>query len=417
MAELSRPRAAARPRRATHLAVTTSFVERVAPALFAGIAFLAGCGGGDDEATTASAPTSTTATAQEAPDPDRPPPAGDGRGGVELEEIGRFDSPVYVTQPPEGGEDLYVVEQSGKVKRVPTDGGEPEVFLDLSGQVACCGEQGLLSIAFSPDYGTSGLIYASFTNGDGDSRIVEYRSEDGKPVDTASGRELLAIDQPFSNHNGGLVLFGPDGELYAGYGDGGSAGDPDRNAQDPKTLLGKLVRVDRRTAGPGSAEHEAVASGLRNPWRFSFDRDTDDLWIGDVGQQEFEEIDAVAADEVDGANFGWSAYEADARFNENEEAPGHVAPVFAYGHDEGCSITGGYVVRDPELRSLYGRYLYGDFCQGELRSITAETGSRATDDTDLGVQVPGLSSFGEDAEGRVYATSIEGPVYRLNPAQ
>jgi glucose/arabinose dehydrogenase len=389
---------------------------RLAVALGASALLLGACGG-DDETTSTSEPTTTsTSTTTEKERPDGPPPTGDGEGGVKLEEIGNFDSPVYVTQPPAGDDSLYVVEQTGNVQRVPADGGEPEVFLDLSDEIVCCGEQGLLSIAFAPDYSESGLLYASFTNTEGDSRIVEYESKDGQPVDTADGREVLAIDQPFPNHNGGLVLFGPDDELYAGYGDGGSAGDPNRNAQDPATMLGKLVRVNPGASNPSSSdEHEIVAVGLRNPWRFSFDRETDDLWIGDVGQSEFEEIDAVELPDAEGANFGWSAYEADARYNDDEEAPGHIPPVFAYGHDEGCSITGGYVVRDPELESLYGRYLYGDYCQGELRSFTADPAREASDDTDLGVQIPSLSSFGEDAAGNVYATSTQGPVYRLEP--
>jgi glucose/arabinose dehydrogenase len=364
------------------------------------VALLAGCAGEDEPATTPSQDGSGAGTEAK---PAGGGSIGDGEGGVELEEVGTFDSPVYVAQPPSGDDALYVVEQTGRVQRVPAGGGEPEEFLDLSGDVSCCGEQGLFSIAFAPDYEKSGLLYASFTNTEGDSRIVEYRSEDGDPVAAGEGREVLALDQPYANHNGGLVLFGPDGELYAGYGDGGSAGDPERNAQDPGTLLGKLVRV-----ALDGGEHEIVASGLRNPWRFAFDAKTDDLWIGDVGQQAFEEIDAV-----EGANFGWSAYEADAVFNEDEEAPGHIPPVFAYSHEEGCSITGGLVVRDRSLESLYGRYVYGDYCEGELRSLRADPGPAASDDRFLGLQVPGLSSFGEDAKGRVYATSVEGPVYRL----
>jgi hypothetical protein len=208
------------------------------------------------------------------------------------------------------------------------------------------------------------------------------------------------------------VLFAPDGRLLLGLGDGGSAGDPERRAQDRSTLLGKLVAVD--TSGGG--DHEIVALGLRNPWRFSFDRTTGDLWIGDVGQDQLEEVDGVEAGDVNGANFGWSAYEGTVRFNDDQDAPGHVPPVHTYGREGGCSITGGYVVRDPDLESLYGRYLYGDYCEGELRSFTAEPGQRARDDAFLGVQVPGLSSFGEDARGNVYATSLEGPVYRLDPA-
>ena len=370
---------------------------------------IAGCGD-DDDPTPPPAATTTEPRDRE----QRRPQVGDGRGGVELREIGTFEQPVLVTQPPSGDDrpddSLYVVEQTGRVLRLGRDD-DPEEFLDLSGEVSCCGEQGLLSIAFAPDYGRTGLLYASFTDAEGNSRVVEYRAQGGD-VEPGSARELLAVDQPASNHNGGLLAFDPQGELLLGLGDGGSAGDPDRNGQDPTTLLGKLVRVD--TSGEG--DHEIVATGLRNPWRFSFDRETGDLWIGDVGQQEVEEINAVRPDEIDGANFGWSAFEGHNRFNADEEAPGHVPPVFTYGHDEGCSVTGGHVVRDRELESLYGRYLYGDYCRGELRSFTAEPGSAAGDDAELGVQIPGLSSFGEDARGRVYAVSIQGPVYRLEPS-
>jgi glucose/arabinose dehydrogenase len=377
-------------------------------AVVAATTALAGCGGDEDEPTTTASAPETTTTAKEKSKRERAPETGDGTGGVELEEIGAFEQPVYVAQPPAGG-DLFVVEQTGRVQRVPEEGGDPEVFLDLSDQVVCCGEQGLLSVAFAPDYEDSGLLYASFTDTEGDTRVIEYRSRGGEPVDAGDGTEVLAQDQPYANHNGGLVLFDPDGRLLLGLGDGGSAGDPERRAQDRSTLLGKLVEVD--TSGDG--DHRIVAVGLRNPWRYSFDRETDDLWIGDVGQQEFEEVNGVAAGEEQDANFGWSAFEADARFNSDQEAPGHVPPVFAYGHDEGCSVTGGYVVRDPELESLYGRYLYGDYCAGQLRSFTAEPGEKATDDVELGVEVPGLSSFGEDVDGHVYAVSVEGPVYRL----
>jgi len=369
---------------------------------------LAACGGEDEPPTADAPPPATTAGAQK-PEP-REPKTGDGDGGVELTEIGSFEQPLHVTQPPAGDGALYVVEKTGTVLRVPA-GGEPEVFLDLSGEVSTGSEQGLLSIAFAPDYDESGLLYVSFTNTAGDSRVIEYRAG-GNRVDPASARELLAHDQPFANHNGGLVLFGPSGRLLLGLGDGGSGGDPSRNAQDPSSLLGKLIEVD--TSGGG--EHRIIAIGLRNPWRFSFDRETGDLWIGDVGQNEFEEIDGVPADEIRGANFGWSAFEGEARFNADQEAPGHLPPVHTYGREGGCSVTGGYVVRDARLESLYGRYLYGDFCEGQLRSFSARPGRKAGDDRALGPQVPGLSSFGEDSRGRVYATSLEGAVYRLDPA-
>ncbi len=225
----------------------------------------------------------------------------------------------------------------------------------------------------------------------------------------------MKIEDFATNHNGGLLLFGPDGTLYLGMGDGGLGGDPERTAQDLDSPLGKLLRID--TSGP--AEPEVAALGLRNPWRFSFDRETEDLWIADVGQETFEEIDALPAGRIESGpppNFGWSAFEGTEPFNPDQNAPNAIEPVLEYGRDRGCSITGGYVVRDPELTSLYGRYIYADFCEPELRSFAADPKSEATDDRPLGVDVSQISSFGEDLQGRIYAVSLSGPVYRLVPA-
>ena len=391
---------------------------------------LAGCGGNDEDAQQ-TVPPRPERQAQDGAG-EAKPPVGDGRGGVKLATVGDFTAPVYVTEPPgaDGTTDLYVVEQAGRIRVIRDGRVLDEPFLDISGNVVSGGEQGLLSLAFAPDYPRSGLFYVDYTDTDGDTRVVEYRRSAGDPyrADPGSARELLFVDQPFANHNGGLVLFGPDGRLYIGLGDGGSAGDPDRNGQDLGTLLGKILRIDPRPAGgrpyripagnpfagtPGAAP-EIYAYGLRNPWRFSFDPETRRLFVGDVGQDEQEEIDAgVRA----GSNLGWSAFEGRARYNEDESAPGHVAPTLTYGRDRGCSVTGGYVVRDPELTSLYGRYLYGDFCLGELRSFRVAGGLvlRAEGDRPVGPSVPALSSFGEDAAGRLYATSLEGPVYRLDP--
>jgi glucose/arabinose dehydrogenase len=374
---------------------------------------IGGCGGGGETtAETTSAPTTTTApppTTTERPTTD----VGDGEGGVELRKLGDFDQPVYLTQPSSGDDDhLYVVEQCGTIDRIPLDGGEPSLFLDLSELVTCGGEQGLLSVAFAPDYAKSGLLYVDYTDTEGDSRVVEYRrSDDPAAADPESARELVHIDDFAPNHNGGLLLFGPDSELYLGMGDGGGAGDPERTAQDPESPLGKLLRIDRDQPG----EPEVVALGLRNPWRYSFDRETSDLWIGDVGQSALEEIDALPAGELGSLpNFGWSAFEGTNRYNDDQEAPGALPPVFEYGRDDGsCSVTGGYVVRDPELEPLFGRYLYGDYCAGELHSFTADPSRQATDDRALGLQVPLLSSFGEDVAGHLYAVSLDGPVYRL----
>jgi len=267
--------------------------------------------------------------------------------------------------------------------------------------------------------------------------VVEYQRSHGDPLvaDPSTARVVLAQDQPFSNHNGGLVLFGPDRKLYIGFGDGGSEGDPQRNGQDLGTFLGKVLRLDPARSGDKpytvpadnpfvhreGAKPEIYDYGLRNPWRFSFDRKTGALTIGDVGQSSQEEVDYLVPAKAPGANFGWSALEGTDSYNDDQSAPGAIAPVLTYSHDEGCSITGGYVVRDPELTSLYGRYIYGDFCEGMLRSSLLTTRGKqgvtsARDDRPLGLNVPSLSSFGEDSAGHIYALSIEGAVYRLDPS-
>jgi len=353
-----------------------------------------------------------------------------GEGGVALEEIGEFEDPVFVTQP-KGDTALYVVEQTGQIIRVGA-GGKESTFLDISDEIIAGGEQGLLSAAFAPDFTKSGLFYVDYTNEDGDTRVVEYQAKKGK-VDERSARTLLAVAQPYANHNGGLLLFDDEGNLLVGLGDGGAGGDPERNGQDLGVLLGKILRIDPGAeAGRNGAQYsipkdnpyaedngaqpEVLAYGLRNPWRFSFDREEGGLWIGDVGQNALEEVDHLPQPGED-ANFGWSAFEGTERFNADEEAPNAIDPVLTYGRDLGCSITGGYVVRDKALKSLYGRYLYADFCQGQLRSFTAadaENGT-ATDDQALGLQVPSISSFGEDQKGRIYAVSLDGPVFRLVP--
>jgi glucose/arabinose dehydrogenase len=384
---------------------------------------IAGCGDDDATITETSAP-STAPAAREGP-----PPVGDGRGGVRLNRIGDFDQPLYVAQPPGEDEDLYVVEKEGRVVVVDDGSPRPEPFLDLGGEVTTGSEQGLLSIAFAPDYERSGRFYVDYTDRDGNTRIEEVRRDEDDPLraDPDTRRRLLGIEQPFENHNGGLLLFGPDGLMYVGTGDGGSAGDPMGNAQDLSTLLGKILRIDPAAGDPyrvpssnpfadeQGTRGEIYSYGLRNPWRFSFDRETDALSIGDVGQDSLEEIDLVGRGEGRGANFGWPAFEGDERFDEGEEAQDAIPPVLTYPLTEACAVTGGYVVRDERLRSLYGRYLYGDFCVGELRSFTADPRPDAGDDRALGPTVPQLSSFGEDNRGRVYVASLDGPVYRLDP--
>jgi glucose/arabinose dehydrogenase len=377
----------------------------------------AGCG--DDATESASEPVTTAGSAAT---------GGSGDGRVRLEKLGDFDQPLYVTQAP-GGEDLYVVEKPGRIRLLRDGRVSEQPVLDITAEVSDSGEQGLLSIAFAPDFADSRLLYVYFTDTDQDQQVAEYSlSEDGTSIDPASRRDVLKMDDFASNHNGGLLMFGPDDLLYIGTGDGGIADDPQRNGQDLGSPLGKLLRIDPAPSGgepygippdnpfvgqPG-ARPEVYSYGLRNPWRFSFDRDTGALAIGDVGQNSLEEVDYVQAGAGRGANFGWSAYEGTERFNDDQEAADHVEPVLTYGRDEGCSVTGGYVVRDPQLASLQGRYLYGDYCAGELRSfVPAKRGAR--DDRPLGLQVPSLSSFGEDSQGRIYATSTDGPVFRLVP--
>ncbi len=307
--------------------------------------------------------------------------------------------------------------------------GKRNVFLNVARKISSGDEQGLLSIAFDPGFKRNGRFYVDYTSASGATRVVEYRRSRKRPqrAEPTSARLVLNVPQPFANHNGGLLQFGPDDRLYIGLGDGGSGGDPQRTAQDLGSLLGKILRINPRPRGKSSyqipagnpfaneqgARPEIAIVGLRNPWRYSFDRQTGALWIGDVGQNSLEEIDAVA-DPAAGANFGWSAFEGAEPFNSDQDAPGALDPILTYGRDLGCSVTGGYVVRDGSLPSLYGRYLYADFCQGQLRSLNAgaldgaEAGDRA-----LGVQVPSISSFAEDNRGRIYATSLDGPVYRL----
>jgi glucose/arabinose dehydrogenase len=308
----------------------------------------------------------------------------------------------------------------------------PQPFLDLSDKTEASGEQGLLSMAFAPDYAQSGHFYVDYTDNGGDSHIVEYTRATEDRADPGSARELIFQRQPQPNHNGGLLLFGPDNLLYIGFGDGGGGGDQHGahgNAQNLDTLLGKILRIDPHPSGgqpygiPSSnpfvnrsdARPEIYAYGLRNPWRFSSDRVTGDLTIADVGQDQYEEVDFMRRERAKGANFGWRVFEGRSRYTPGESAPGAVMPVIVRSHSDGwCSITGGVIVRDRALAGLYGRYVFGDYCRPQILSARLSTGA-ARDVSSTGLKVPQLTSFGEDARGRVYATSQAGPVYRLAP--
>jgi glucose/arabinose dehydrogenase len=354
--------------------------------------------------------------------------AGAAAGGLRLVKVGSFADPVYVTAPRGDRKRLFVVEQAGRI--IVARGGKRRTFLDIRGRVTAGGEQGLLSVAFAPDYASSHRFYIYYTANDGDQRIVEYRARSRNRANPRSARLVLEMQDSESNHNGGLLLFGPDGHLYVGTGDGGGGGDqhgPIGNAQDKRSLLGKILRIDPRRSGkraysvPGSnpfrgdkgARGEVYAYGLRNPWRFSFDRRTGDLAIGDVGQDAVEEIDFVRRGDGAGANFGWRVFEGNTVYTQGESAPGHIAPVLTLSHSAGnCSITGGIVVRDRRVPAAYGRYLFGDYCRGRILSAKLDL-PRTADARATGLRVRSLSSFGEDARGRVYAVSLNGPVYRI----
>jgi glucose/arabinose dehydrogenase len=364
-----------------------------------------------------------------------PGKAGDGRGGVRLQKIGSFQRPVYVHQPPAGADGLlFVVEQPGLVRVIEDGDLRSAPFLDIRGRVSCCDERGLLSIAFAPDYATSRRFYVYYTGKGGDIRVREYTRSEASPLraEEGSGRAVIGIAHPrFPNHNGGQLQFGPDGNLYLGTGDGGSFGDPRERAQDKGSLLGKILRIDPVTGGkhhyriPDANPYvkrrgrdEIFARGLRNPWRFSFDR-KGRIVIGDVGQDAREEIDYETKRGANGANFGWDAFEGFRRYHPDasRRPKHHRKPIFDYGHGNGnCSISGGYVVRDPTLPSLLGRYVYADFCRGQVRSLIPRL-HRGRDDKALDVdRKPQLSSFGEDAAGHVYLASLSGDVFRLAPA-
>jgi glucose/arabinose dehydrogenase len=334
---------------------------------------------------------------------------------------------------------LYVVERAGRIRAVAPSGRvSPKPLLDLHRLVSTRGEAGLLSLAFAPDYQHSGLLYVDYADREGHERVVEYRhSPGGDSIDPASGREILTIPHPNFVHWGGLVQFGPEGHLYVGVGDGGPDFPIPTTSQERGSLLGKILRIDpcRKASGARCAggrpytvpatnpyvgrpgRDEVFMLGLRNPWRFSIDPETGDLWIGDVGDFTQEEIDHVSPRDAAGANFGWPDLEGTAQTKSDVKAPGSIRPVLVYRrtgkpNDPNCAVTGGYVVHDPELPSLEGRYLYGDFCKGQIRSLELRDG-RSHDDRPTGLTVPRLASFGTDADGRLYAVSLDGAVYRL----
>ena len=405
---------------------------RRAAAVLSALLVLAACGGDDDgdEARTSEQPSSTVAAPSTettgATTTTAPPPALEDVA-VRLTEVAVLDEPVaLVTRAGHDGV-LYVAERPGRVRLLRGDEVDESPLVDITGDTDAEGERGLLGIAFSP---AGDFLYVSYTNNAGDSRVDEFALGPGDAdVDLASRREVLAVDQPFANHNGGNILFGPDGLLYVGLGDGGSAGDPMGNGQDPDVLLGKMLRIDPRPSGGapygipadnpfagGGGRGEIWLTGLRNPWRFSFDRANGDLWVADVGPNAIEEVTVLRAGSAGGANLGWNHFEGTRPFGDGTPPAGLVGPVFEYGRSEGSTITGGFVYRGTRIAGLQGAYVWGDFFTSVVEAITVDGGG-VTGRVELApVDAGQLVSFGEDAAGELYVLSLSGPVYRLDPA-
>lgn len=331
---------------------------------------------------------------------------------VRLESVAQgLDSPVFVTAPA-GDTRLFVVEQTGRILILADGQLLAEPFLDVSDRISTGGERGLLGLAFHRDYATNGRFFVNYTDTDGDTQVVGF-SASGDAADPASATILFSVDQPYGNHNGGWLGFGPDGLLYVGMGDGGSGGDPQNRAQNPDELLGKILRLDVEAAGAP----EIFASGVRNPWRMAFDGDK--LYVADVGQVAHEEISVITTADV-GANLGWKVMEGAACYEASScDTSGLVMPILTYGHDTGrCSITGGFVYRGAALPALDGQYFFSDFCDGHIRSLTYVDG-KATAETDwtdqLGAQGQ-VTSFGTDSAGELYVMTVDGNLSKLVPA-
>ena len=325
-----------------------------------------------------------------------------------------FESPVYVGAPRSESNRLYVVEKPGVIRVLVNGKLRSEPFLDIRSRVGDDdSEQGLLSVAFHPNYATNHRFFVDYTDNRGDTRVVEFRSN-GTVGLPSTARQILFVNQPYSNHNGGQLQFGPDGNLYVGMGDGGSGGDPQNHAQNLSSRLGKLLRLNVNKAG---ARWQIAGYGLRNPWRFSWDRATRDLYIGDVGQGDWEEVDLRTPAQQRGLNnYGWRVWEGRARYTVGQKVNPRgtlVFPIAVYSHDAGCSITGGYVYRGKAVPSARGRYFYGDYCNGTIWSLRAVKGKLRGQRREP-FRVPNLSSFGEDAAGELYAVGLGGALYKLS---
>jgi len=362
---------------------------------------------------------------------DSVPVAVTGAGGAPTPSLLRITaaltSPVHAAAPPGDASRLFVVEQRGTVRVLRNDTLLAAAFLDIRALVSGGDEQGLLSMAFHPSYATNGYVYVSYTDTVGTSKVVRYQVSDPETANPATAFEVLSVAQPFANHNGGLIAFGPDGMLYVGLGDGGSGGDPLGHGQNLGTLLGSVLRIDVDGGSPyavpadnpfvtrAGARGEIWVYGLRNPWRFSFDRSLGDLYIGDVGQQRLEEVDVVTASTASGTNFGWNVMEGTSCYNAAAcSTVGLTLPVAEYTHADGCSITGGFVYRGADVPALQGRYLYADYCRGWVRSFTY-FGGQVVESSEWPELSPGteVTSFAEDARGELYIMTRAGVLSRI----
>ena len=380
------------------------------------------------EATPTAESTSTSPTPLPPPPPTRPDPA---RYRLHPIASGLY-RPVYLTHAGDGSDRLFVLEQNGRIRLLVDDVLQPEPWLDLTALVSRdsmreFSERGLLGLAFHPDFENNGRFFVHYSDHRGETVLERYtlRPDDPARVDTASRLPILSVQQPFSNHNGGQIEFGPDGYLYMGLGDGGSAGDPLKHGQNPATLLGTILRLDVDVEGgygippdnPGLTRNLLLAPqiwawGLRNPWRFSFDRVTGELYISDVGQNRLEEINVQPADSPGGINYGWRPMEGSLPYSGETITPDMQLPALEYGRGDGCSITGGYVYRGFSLPELQGIYFYGDWCSGKVWAAWRDASGIWQNMlfTESGLQI---TSFGEDEDGELYVLDYAGVIYRL----
>jgi glucose/arabinose dehydrogenase len=337
-----------------------------------------------------------------------------------------LQSPLYLTHAGDGSGQLFVVEQPGTIRIIVQGILQDKPFLDITNRVLLGEERGLLGLAFHPNHRKNGRFFVNYTRpDDGATVLAEYRRQGQSLQASTEERTLMVVPQPYANHNGGMVAFGPDGFLYIGRGDGGSRGDPQNRAQNQSELLGKILRIDVDGALPyaipsdnpfarGGGRPEIFAYGVRNPWRFSFDRGTGALWLADVGQDKWEEIDLVTR----GGNYGWRIMEGKHCFQPKTDChvEGLIMPIFEHGHDQGrCSVTGGYVYRGKNLPALQGSYLFGDFCSGEVFALPIGNGvAPSSEPRVLRKSGMKISSFGEDEAGEVYVVDHRGGLYRLS---